>query len=160
MPCLMPPGGGPCMHLCVYHLPVLPRSPVHIHAVCQGHHLVAWADLFMSLPSLISIMCSYCFPEPTPAAWVLRSECGMYPRARMLWHRITTFQHHHLVTKAHQLARLQCPAMLLCRVVVWLLHGGTGTSVCIPDSHTPHHEAAQACLFTCRLCRFPLCGIL
>lgn len=63
----MSPAGGPGMHLCAYHLPVLPGPPVHIHAECQGHHLVAWADLFMCLPRLISIMCLYLpFPSTHP----------------------------------------------------------------------------------------------
>lgn len=148
LPCPMPPSGGPGMHLCAYHLPVLPGPPVHIHAVCQGatwwHEQICSCAYHGSSP-----LCVYtcCFPAPTTAAWVHRSGCGMHPRAGMLWHRLTMFQHHHLVAKAHC---LQCPAHALYHVVVW--------SLLFAHLLCPSILVAQACLFTQGLCCVAVCG--
>lgn len=155
-----------CWHTC--HAPchqVVAQACIFVSTIsrcCQGHQFTYmlcarattwWHGQICSCAyHRSSPLCvhTYCFPAPTLAAWVLRSECGMYPRARMLWHRITTFQHHHLVTKAHQLARLQCPAMLFCRVVVWPL--------LFAHLLCPSSLVAQACLFTQGLCCVEVCG--
>lgn len=72
------------------------------------------ADLFMCLPCLMSLMCLYLlFPSTHPGSLGTVSRCEMYPSAGMLWHRLTEFQHHHLVANTHQPAHPQCPAMLL-----------------------------------------------
>lgn len=138
------------MHLCAYHLPVLLGPPVHIHAVCQGHHPASWADLFTCPPCLISIMCLYLlFPSIHPGS--LGTHVWMWDVSHC-WHVVA--QAHHVPApplggKSTPACQPAVPCNALCRVVVWPLL--FARLLC------PGRLVAEVCLFTQGLCCVAVC---